>query len=304
MFMKYGDSPDKNLKGNIDKIRPLVINSCGTYRLYTRTELPTGRIQGRQDYQLIYIAAGKGHFYFESETPTILNAGTMILYCPGEMQNYVYYGKDAPEIYWIHFTGAEVESLFQAHGLSPTKKYFITGIDPEYAQIFEKIILELQMQKEYFEESTALLFQQLLVIAGRFLHETSLDKQAISSAEIMQAAGYFHEHYRENINIEEYVESRHSSTSSFFRKFKLYTGMTPLQYLLDIRLSIAKDLLENTGYSVNEIATLVGYDNALYFSRLFHKHVGTSPRDYRKRILSHVSEKDLKVLSSTTYANG
>ena len=55
----------------------------------------------------------------------------MILYCPGEMQNYVYYGKDAPEIYWIHFTGAEVESLFQAHGLSPTKKYFITGIDPE-----------------------------------------------------------------------------------------------------------------------------------------------------------------------------
>lgn len=285
MFLKYGDSKDKNLDGNIDRQHPLVINSCGLYRLYSRPELPTGRSHGRNDYQLIYIASGKGYFGFHNNAPTALEAGTMVLYHPQEPQSYTYYGKDTPEIYWLHFTGADIEEIFLEHGLNPAENIFATGTDPDYAQIFEKIILELQLQKEYYEESTALLFRQLLLMVARHIHETMLDKLSISSTEIVQAASYFHEHYHENINVEAYIESRYLSTSSFFRKFKLYTGMTPLQYLLDIRLSNAKSLLETTDYSIGEIATLIGYDNALYFSRLFHKHVGMSPREYRKNNL-------------------
>lgn len=283
MFLKYGDSPEKNLDGNIDKLRPLVINSCGTYRLYSRPELPTGRSEGRMDYQLIYIAAGKGHFYFDSESPCILEAGNMVLYRPQELQNYVYYGNDTPEIYWIHFTGTDVDQLFLEHGIDPMQKVIFAGTDPGYVQIFESIILELQLKKEYFEESTTLLFRQLIVMTARFLHENPMDKTNISSTEIIRAASYFHEHYCENINVDSYIESRYLSTSSFYRKFKLYTGLTPLQYLLDIRLNIAKNLLETTEYSISEIAALVSYDNALYFSRLFHRHIGCSPREYRKQ---------------------
>lgn len=284
MFLKYGDSSEKNLDGNIDKHNSLVINSCGTYRLYTRKELPTGRLLGRHDYQLIYINSGKGHFYFHDTSPLVLESGTMVLYHPGEAQKYVYYGKDSPEIYWIHFTGTDVEKLFMEHGIDPKQNVLYTGIDPGYAQIFETIILELQLKKEYFEESTSLLFRQLLLMIGRFLRENPLDRTNISSAEIIQAAGFFHEHYQENINIDIYIKERYVSTSSFYRQFKLYTGMTPLQYLLDVRLNIAKNLLETTDYSINEISTLVGYDNALYFSRLFHKHTGCSPREYRKSV--------------------
>lgn len=65
--------------------------------------------------------------------------------------------------------------------------------------------------------------------------------------------------------------------------------MTPLQYLLNIRLTNAKKLLETTDYSINEIALIVGYDNALYFSRLFHKHVGVSPREYRETYRTSIS---------------
>ena len=291
MFLKYGDSKDKNLSGNMDKQHPLVINSCGLYRLYSRPELPTGRSEGRNDYQLIYISSGKGHFSFHNNTPVVLDAGTMALLHPFEPQSYTYYGKDSPEIYWIHFTGTDIDKLFLEHGLNPSENIFITGTDPGYAQLFEKIILELQLQKEYYEESTALLFRQLLLTMARYIHETMLDKLSISSTEIIQAVGYFHEHYRENINVEAYVESRYLSTSSFFRKFKLYTGMTPLQYLLDIRLSYAKSLLETTDYSIGEIAGLIGYDNALYFSRLFHKHVGMSPKEYRKRVNTYLPDE-------------
>lgn len=101
---------------------------------------------------------------------------------------------------------------------------------------------------------------------------------------MIQATTYFHEHYREELNIESYIESNGFGMSSFFRKFKHYTGVTPLQYLINIRLSNAKKLLETTDHSVSEIASLTGYDNALYFSRLFHKHIGMSPREYKRSI--------------------
>ena len=62
------------------------------------------------------------------------------------------------------------------------------------------------------------------------------------------------------------------------------TGITPLQYILSQRISNAQLLLESTDYSISEISNLVGYDNPLYFSRLFCKQRGMSPRNYRDMI--------------------
>jgi AraC family transcriptional regulator of arabinose operon len=132
---------------------------------------------------------------------------------------------------------------------------------------------------------------QLLLQIGRFTHEHLSGQELAPSEEISIAINYFREHYQENINIEDYVKGRNLSMSSFFRKFKAYTGLTPLQYLLEIRLSNAQNLLKTTNYPINEIALLTGYDNALYFSRLFHRHTGMSPKEYRGSIscqeLSH-----------------
>ena len=119
MFIKYGNLAEVILEGHIDKTKSLVVNSCGTYRLYTHPELHTGRNEGRLDYQLIYIASGKGYFKFAQDPPLVLSAGHMVLYRPGEPQDYTYYGADTPEIYWIHFTGADVEKLFSEHGIDP-----------------------------------------------------------------------------------------------------------------------------------------------------------------------------------------
>lgn len=68
----------------------------------------------------------------------------------------------------------------------------------------------------------------------------------------------------------------------FIRNFKKYTGSTPMQFIVGIRINNAQMLLETTTYSINEISKIVGYDNQLYFSRLFHKLKGYSPREYRK----------------------
>lgn len=70
----------------------------------------------------------------------------------------------------------------------------------------------------------------------------------------------------------------------FIRNFKLYTGFTPMQYILSKRIYNAEALLQNTQYNITEIAQIVGYDNPLYFSRIFKKLKGISPSEYRKHI--------------------
>ena len=59
--------------------------------------------------------------------------------------------------------------------------------------------------------------------------------------------------------------------------------MTPLQYVINLRISNAQMLLETSDYTISQIAESVGYENALYFSRLFHKQTGISPKEYRKK---------------------
>ena len=96
------------------------------------------------------------------------------------------------------------------------------------------------------------------------------------------AVTYFSENYNQNINIEDYAASRGMSVSWFIRNFKKYTGSTPMQFIVGTRINNAQMLLDATTYSINEISKIVGYDNQLYFSRLFHKLKGYSPREYRK----------------------
>lgn len=281
MFLNFANSPYDCSIGHMDKSIPLKINSCGTYRLLTRNRLETCRSRGRIDYQLIYVASGRGYFYFDhSSEPTVVEAGNMVLYHPDEFQKYEYYGRDHASVYWIHFTGNAIEETFLKYGLDPAQKVWSSGAKTFYAQSFEQIILELQLQKEFYEESAALLFSHIIMTAGRHQHELA-HNQVSPLREVEEVMIYFREHYHEAINIENFVEERGYGVRSFFRNFKNCTGLTPLQYLLEVRILNAMKLLETTDFQINEISRLVGYENALYFSRLFHKHTGVSPKEYR-----------------------
>ncbi len=68
----------------------------------------------------------------------------------------------------------------------------------------------------------------------------------------------------------------------FIRSFRLAMGMPPMQYITSVRLNRARMLLESTDYPIQEIGAMVGYDNPLYFSRIFKKQMGEPPSRYRK----------------------
>lgn len=266
-----------------DKSRPLVVGSCGTYRLSEMPRLPTYRPRGRLGFQIIYIASGCGHFHFgRPENEAVVPAGNIVLYRPKEFQKYEYYGADKTEVYWIHFTGNDVTNILRKYGFADNRRIFSVGTSLEYEQIFKRIIMELQKCQNDYEEIMMLLLRQLLIIFHRELTKEHTLKNDYMNHETDNAVTYFTENYNREINIEEYAASRGMSVSWFIRNFKKYTGYTPLQYIVSIRVSNAQILLETTNYAVNEISRIVGYDNQLYFSRLFHKLKGYSPTEYRK----------------------
>lgn len=266
-----------------DKSKPLIVTSCGTYHLFTCPKLPTWRPKGRLDFQLLYVASGKAHFHF-GDKEEIVTAGHMVLYRPKEPQKYEYFGIEHTEVYWVHFTGSNVKNLLRSYGITDDMKVFYCGSGLEYQNYFRAMIQELQMCKDDYPEMLEIYLRQIFIKIHRYVKSTSKADNSHIAEEIDKATMYFNEHYNENINIDEYARAHNMSTSWFIRNFKQYIGSTPMQYILSIRIYNAESLLKSNMYNVTEIARIVGYDNPLYFSRLFKKAKGLSPSEYRKNI--------------------
>ena len=266
-----------------DKSRPLIVGSCGTYHLFTQEKLPTYRPRGRIDYQLLYVASGQAHFWFQGEEQ-IIPAGHMVIYYPKETQNYVYYGKDQTEVYWVHFTGNDVKNILRRNGITDNTHVIYSGTSLEYARIFKQMILELQQCQVDYEEMLSMLLQQIFISLHRQMTKERKIKNEYLETEMELATQYFNANYNTAISIEDYATSRGMSISWFIRSFKQYTGCTPMQYIVSLRITNAQVLLETTSYNVKEIGLIVGYDNPLYFSRIFSKQKGVSPKEYRKQL--------------------
>lgn len=265
-----------------DKSRPLTVGSCGTYRLHSRSKLPTYRPRGRVDFQLLYIASGKAHFYFGEDEDTVVTAGHMVLYRPKEPQKYIYYGSEKTEVYWVHFTGSDVTNILRSYSISDDMRVIHAGTSLEYTRIFKQMIQEMQRCQANYEELLVLLLNQLFIFIHRSLTKERKLENIFLDNEMEIAMQYFNDNYNKEISIKEYASSRGMSVSWFIRNFKRYAGATPMQYIMSIRIFNAQALLENTNYSITEIGNIVGYDNPLYFSRIFKRQKGMPPSAYRK----------------------
>ena len=263
-----------------DESKPLIVTSCGNYKVKNRAEVRTSRPKGRKDYQLLYIAAGQGHFFINGQE-RVVSAGNIIVYLPGQPQEYVYFKDDKTDVYWVHFTGSDVEKIIDYYNIRLSENIIYIGTSPDYQWLFGQIIQEMQLCRPRFEELISLLLRNIFILISRNLIGANRADNSLEN-EVELAMHYFRENYRSEINVEDYALSRGMSASNFYRVFKQISGSTPLQYILKLRLSNAQNLLENSNLSIAEIASAVGYENPLYFSRLFNKHIGVSPSEYRK----------------------
>ena len=276
----YVDEENPNLE---DLSVPLRINNCGYYRVHTTPVIETPHPEGRNDYQLLYIAAGKGEFYFKgSKEPTIATKGNMILFRPGEPQVYYYYAVDKTEVYWVHFTGWKVEEYLERYELPHDENVFYTGVSPDYPWIYNQMIRELQLQRVNHEDMISLYMHHIFITINRYIKERRETKNDTIN-DIERAAHYFKDNYNKQISIEQYALEHLMSVNWFIHSFKSVMKMSPMQYIISLRIAMAKGYLENSTKNIAEISNEVGYENALYFSRLFRKYTGMTPTEYRKK---------------------
>lgn len=99
---------------------------------------------------------------------------------------------------------------------------------------------------------------------------------------IVSAALYIHHHYSREVTLEDLAQVAGLSRYHFTRLFKETTGITPIQYVTNFRIQQAADLLINSSIKIESIANQVGYQNANYFNKVFHKVTGESPGSFRK----------------------
>ena len=269
---------DKSEINILDTKNDLQINSCGHYKLLRLNHLETIRPCGRIDFQIIYMVHGQAPFTLNGEKRYIPE-GNIVVYFPDTPQKYGYDLKDTPEVYWVHFTGNRAQEILKSCGFSETGVFHV-GVKAEYIFLFNKMIEELQLQRAQFSRLNGLYLQELLTLMARQIAQSGLP---LPREEIQSAVQYFNQNYQSEISIKDYSKSCGMSVAWFIRSFKEHMGVTPQKYITGIRISKAKDLLQIPSLNISEVASLTGYQNPLYFSRIFKQSTGLSPLEYKKR---------------------
>ncbi len=133
-------------------------------------------------------------------------------------------------------------------------------------------------------------------IAKHFTHEIKRSYESLLLAgqqqnthhdeTIIKVQEWFQENYTVPVRLDRVAAEFRMSVRSLNRRFKTATGVTPLHYLQEIRMEHAKQLLKQSNLAIAEISDAVGYQDTSYFSSLFRKQAGVTPREYRELVRS------------------
>lgn len=262
--------------------RPLIATACGHLVVTNSEFISTDRPEGRRDYQLLYVHSGQAVYTIHGKEQ-MLSAGQIVFYHPMEPQFYYYNGKDEPDVYWIHFTGSDVVKELENLNLF-SKRIYSLKARSTFAGLFDDIIRELQQKKPYYSGIADSRLKELLCLMAR--EGVASDEVAAPfTAEVEQAVRLFHTHFNKPVNLAEYAASCNMSVCWFTRLFKRQLGVSPQQYLINVRISHACELLAS-GCGIAQAGEAVGYEDSQYFSRIFKKHIGQTPSQYQKAIMS------------------
>lgn len=147
-------------------------------------------------------------------------------------------------------------------------------------------LLELDIRK--------LLLLIPAALSATLSHETNLssDKHPLSMDQhIYTVLRYIERYYTEPITLDELSQMCNFTPSYIIRLFKETIGVTPIQYLQELRLNAAICYLETTEMAIQDIAETIGFSNLHYFSRVFKQKVGESPSAWRKNWRNRQSDK-------------
>lgn len=259
--------------------QPLWINACGEdYMEHMISDYIVDRPQGRNDYQMLYIKEGNGDFLIDGKMVTV-GENQIVIYRPKEPQFYRYAKDKKTVVYWIHFTGSDVDKLFKKYRITDNL-LFINESFPNFEHTVNRMMNELR--NEFAEDICPAIFQTMLVKLSNTISKQNKN-EGVSKAKMERICEVLEQSISKNISISEYAEQCEMSEVHFIRTFKQSYGITPNQFIINKRLEKAMHLLESTNLPIKDIAVSTGFANSYYFSRTFRMKTTITPSEYRKQ---------------------
>lgn len=135
-----------------------------------------------------------------------------------------------------------------------------------------------------FIQFLTILYELSKCDGARTLASSSFAKVEVSSdsRRVQKVKSYIDQHYKEEIRLPQVAGIAGMSPSAFSRFFKLHTGRTLSEYIIDLRLGYASRLLVDSTNSIAEISYSCGFNNLSNFNRIFRKRKGCSPSEFRE----------------------
>ena len=144
----------------------------------------------------------------------------------------------------------------------------------------QRIVTEMNTRNKYYEHLVVMYYAELLILIYRHMDETYFPLS--SNNTMRKAINYIREHYKDDISIGDVAEEACIGERYLRKIFSQHLNLSPVDYLNQIRINKAIELLRITELSVKEVCFECGFRSPQYFSRIFKQLVGVSPSDLLK----------------------
>lgn len=254
----------------------------------------------RDHYLIHFVKSGKGRLYLHNQSCEV-PAGHCFLIYPNQIAYYQADEQEPWEYYWLGLCGLQAESVLQAVGFR-YGRVVMPFSNPDIC----RTILELTRNGQRCEADEDAVSLQMggqmrqilfdLLEDNRRRREPSRVQPEDDDVAVMGTGGAYADRYvnivaklvqtsySQNITVENIAEKLSMNRSYLSAMFKKTTGLTIKAFLTNYRIDQSCAMLRDRGKPITEISCAVGYEDPLYFSRLFRRKMGCSPTAYRQRM--------------------
>lgn len=228
----------------------------------------------RQDYYLLYVLQGKIEIADKYNDITLLS-GDFIILAPYTKYIFKFLNKSSTQYLSLHFTGKYSAQILQDLSIDTNNIYSI-GVRDIFLQYWNLLADEFVRKDSHFVNMCDNLLRAVLITFSRYA-------QNLTTTPFSKSIGYMHDSLSQKITLDDLAYLEGLSVSRYGTLFKSYMGISPIDYLIKLRIEIAIKYLKNSTYTLTDISKAIGYDDVNYFNKLFKKHTGMTPGKYRKQ---------------------
>lgn len=233
-----------------------------------------------QEYQVNYITEGEGIMETKNAKYHV-KAGSIILLHPNIWHRY----RPIKEAGWIEhyvgFRGEIADKLIKSSDVLQNTTVINIGFHEEILSIYNEIFNEAINEKPGYHQICSGLVIKILGQIISIKKRRNFKHSPIENT-IKKACVIIRENLNNNINVSDISKELNVDYSLFRKAFKKYTGLSPMQYHMSLRMKQAIYLLNNTDLNCKEISSKLGFSSQYYFSKLFKEKIQKTPLQFRE----------------------